>query len=131
MTWAWNLANGERTAWRQRLCPGCFAQLVLALPMLTPEQPLTCPGCGAGTQADMDPLFGTAFLPGMGRMDFEWPTCAPCAVEFRNRAQTGAEHLENRTNSSGAWTQAPEQTNPPSGLDHWNSLGLGANRFTR
>ncbi len=125
VTWAWNRIDGERVAWRQRLCVACFATRVLAMPMLTPEQPLTCPGCGAGTADDMDPMFCTAFVPGGGRLDFEWPTCAGCAVAMRQNGEDGGERLENRQGPFGGPGPGPRtDTGSVPGHQTWAGLGI-------
>lgn len=120
-TWAWNLADGTRVAYRQRLCTGCFILNVQGIPMLSPEQPLTCPMCGIGTAEDMDPVYCTVFVPGAGKFSFEWPTCAPCAANLRGKAQENAQRLESRDESLGATGPGPQTY---SSSDVWASLGL-------
>lgn len=124
-TWAWNDANGRRVAYRQRLCVGCFAQRVLALPLVQADQELTCPYCGISTGEGMDPNYCTAFVPGTGRFDFEWPTCAPCAVQLRTHAQEGGERLEDRLDQFGGLGPGPRTpAGPISATTVWDSLGL-------
>ena len=119
-TWAWQNANRERVAWRQRLCPGCFAVNVLALEKdVAATDPLTCPACGIDTEHDYDAVYLTAYVPGAGKIRYEWPLCAPHAVEVRIRAQENAERLEDR--QLGASPQAPSQDDAP---DVWASLGI-------
>lgn len=126
VTWAWNRADNQRVAYRQRLCVGCFTVNVLGLPMLPAEAEITCPRCGIGTQNDMDPIYATAFVPGIGRYDLEWATCAPCAVEVRVAAQENAELLADRQQGSlGAGGSGPQTI---SAGDTWRALGLEPRR---
>lgn len=124
-TWAWNRADGSRAAWRQRLCVGCVAQRVLALPMLESDQDLTCPACGISTEQDMSPIYATVFVPGSGRFDFEWPFCPPCAATYQGYAQVGAEQLEDRRESFGGLGSGPQTDHvPASAAATWESLGI-------
>jgi hypothetical protein len=97
--------------------------------MLTPEMALTCPGCGIDTSEGMDPMYATAFVPGTGRFDFEWPTCGSCAVAYRIAAQERAEHLENRQEQFGGQSSGPQTTYRPSGIETWSGLGLDPARY--
>lgn len=120
VTFAWQNANRERVAWRQRLCAGCYATNVLGLDRpVVPTDPLTCPACGINTEYDFDAVYATAFVPGFGKLTYEWPLCAPCAVEIRNRAQTNAERLVDR--QLGASDAAPSSSDAP---DVWAQLGI-------
>lgn len=121
VTWAWNRADGTRVAFRQRLCLSCFTLYVQGLPMLPPDSEIVCPRCGIGTEHDMDPVYATAFVPTIGRYDFEWATCASCAVEIRNAAEVGAEKLEDRQQGSlGAGASGPQTI---AAAQTWASLG--------
>lgn len=121
VTWAWNLADGTRVAWRQRLCQSCFILNVQAIPLLTPGAPLACPMCGISTEEDMDPVYCTAFLPGAGKFSFEWPTCGACATKLRADAQVGAVRLESRTESLGASASGPQTY---AAASDWAGLGI-------
>lgn len=125
VTWAWYLANGERTAWRQRLCTACFAMTVLPLDKPTDYENLTCPACGESTEHDMDPIYVTCYLPGSGKLQLELPTCASCAVKIRARAQVGATHLEARERVEGP--EAGPST-PTTRESYWSALGIGPKR---
>jgi hypothetical protein len=120
VTWAWKRADNTRAAWRQTLCAGCFAQLVLRVdkPDAT-EGTLTCPACGIDTEHDYDAIYITAFLPGYGKMTYEWPTCGACAVPIRAEAMVNAQLLEDRPVQGP--TAAPAQD--PS-LSAWADLGI-------
>ena len=96
VTWAWYRADGQRVAYRQRLCTQCFCTNLLPLDKDPDYDNLTCPSCGISTSQDMDPIYATAYMPGSGRKQYELPTCAACAVEIRNRSAQGAQRLEDR-----------------------------------
>lgn len=125
VTWAWSLANGSRIAWRQRLCQPCFLERAATIPMPLYDAELTCPMCGEGTKDDMDPVYCTAFVPSVGRFDFEWPTCAKCAVGMRLKAEEGAVRLEDRTVSLGAGASGPQTI---TASDTWRALGIEPRR---
>jgi len=120
VTWAWILADGERSAWRQRLCPGCYAQLVLKWDReVDPTATLTCPACGIDTEFDYDAVYATCYLPHMGKQSFEWPFCGACAVPVHAEAQVNAQRLENRP--VGGQESAP---NTDSAVLAWAQLGI-------
>jgi len=120
-TWAWYVVTGDRVAYRQRLCTLCYATNVLGLDKPIDFDALTCPGCGMSTEHDMDPVYLTVYVPSAGRQQFEFPTCAVCAVEIRSRAQQGAVKLEDRRvegPGSGPSTQ------PTTRESYWESIGI-------
>lgn len=120
VTWAWRRSDGERTAYRQNLCVTDYCANVLPLDQeIASGEPLQCPGCHVATDDDYDAVYITAFLPGYGKERITAPLCGSCAVEIRNRAQRGAQHLEPQ--SSGVQGLAPEQA--PGSEDVWKSLG--------
>jgi hypothetical protein len=120
VTWAWRNANNERVAWRQRLCPGDYAQLVLKWDSeIAPEGSLTCPGCHIDTEYDYDAVYATTFVPGFGKQSYEWPFCGACAVPVRAEAMVNAERLEDRP--VGGLESAPN-SDPASAV--WSQLGI-------
>ena len=119
-TWAWYQANGDRVAWRQRLCTACYCTNVLPLNLPMDFEALKCPSCGISTEHDMDPCYATVFVPGGGREQFEFPTCAPCAVEIRNRAQHGASRLEGGERRGAG----PGPSTPTTRESYWSGLGI-------
>lgn len=121
VTWAWYLANGVRTAYRQRLCTTCYATTLLPLDKPMDFDDLKCPACGISVEHDMDPCYATAFIPGAGRQQFELPTCPACAVTLRARAQQGAQHLEDRGRVEGPESSPSTQTTRES---YWSGLGI-------
>jgi hypothetical protein len=120
VTWAWNPRPKERVAYRQRLCLTCFATNVLGLDKpIEPTGPLTCPACGVDTEHDLDPVYCTAFLPGVGKMTLELPLCGTCVVEVRVRAQTNAELLPEREPESRGLAPGNSPASSP-----WARLGI-------
>lgn len=122
ITTAWYRADGERTAYRQRLCTACFCANILPLDKPMDFDALTCPACGISTDHDMDPVYCTAYVPGSGRMQFEWPTCPSCAVTVRGRAQEGGTKLEDRQRVEGP---APSPSTMTTRESYWSALGIG------
>lgn len=115
--WAWFRADGERTAWKQRLCAICTGTRLGTLLAHSTEDSsaLTmCPACGADASTDLDPIYLTVYPPKRERLDFELTTCAPCAARIRSAAQENAEKLANRSlpSSDDSATRA------------WDALGL-------
>lgn len=120
VVWAWNRADGERVAYKQRLCLTCVATRLIPLYTACELPAQNCPNCGIDTSEDMDPMYA-AFIPrGVGKLNIEAPMCAPCAAQLRLFAQTGAEKLEDREASSRGQDMAPRYGS----LDTWRSLGL-------
>jgi hypothetical protein len=120
VTWAWSPRPGERMAYRQRLCVTCFCTNVIALDReIEPTGPLTCPVCGESVERDMDPVYATAFVPGTGKITFQFPLCGTHAVDVRVRAQTNAEFLPERDPVSRGL--APGNAPPVSA---WDALGI-------
>jgi len=120
-TWAWWNADNVRVAWRQSLCVECYVTNVSVLEVSTGSDPLSCPVCHTAPGDQIDPCYLTAYIPGVGPLRLEMATCAPCAVDVRNRAQTGARKLEDRQASSGGQDPGP-QTDPS--LAAWKALGI-------
>ena len=122
VTSAWYRADGLRVAFRQRLCTACYCTNILPLDKELNFDALTCPACGIDTSHDMDPVYVTAFVPGGGRQQFEFPTCAACAVEIRNRAQHGAVKLEDKGRVEGP---SAGPSTPTTRESYWTGIGIG------
>jgi len=122
LVWAWNRADNQRVAYRQRLCVTCVATNLAPLLLNAQEEPLSCPACHADAGEQMDPIYLTYILPGWGKEQAEFATCGACAVEVRNRAQRGGELLEDRQVGVGA--AAPTLT----ATSVWDALGLKPSR---
>lgn len=97
--WAWFLADGSRTAWRQRLDAEClvetYASLLQSSNTDSTDEP-TCVGCGGTLTDDWDPVFLTLYLPRQEVREYEIPMCAACAASRRVTMQHGAERLADR-----------------------------------
>jgi hypothetical protein len=120
VTFAWSPQPRERVAYRQRLCLGCFAGRVLTLDKpIEPTGPLTCPACGIDSEKDMEPVYATAFVPGVGKMTYEWPLCPTHAAVVREAAKENAELLPERDpESRGLAPRTAPQTSA------WAALGI-------
>lgn len=121
VTWAWYRADGQRVAYRQRLCTACFCANLLPLDVEPNFDALTCPACGISTEHDMDPCYATAYIPGQGKTSIEAATCPSCAVEIRSRAQQGAVRLEDRPSVEGPSAGPSTMTTRES---YWSSVGI-------
>lgn len=121
VTWAWNPRPTERIAYRQKLCLACFTERFLALDKPIPEVgSIPCPACGIDTGNDMDPVYVTAFVPGIGKFRLELALCGADAVEVRVRAQENAELLPDREPDSRGRDTAPGDAP----LSAWERLGI-------
>jgi ribosomal protein S27AE len=120
-TTAWYRADGQRVAWRQRLCTQCYCTNILPLDKPVDFDNLTCPACGISTEHDMDPTYVTVYVPGAGKNQFEWPTCSACAVKVRGRAQEGAVKLEDRQSVEGPSAGPSTMTTRES---YWSGIGI-------
>ena len=119
ITWAWWRADNKRVAYRQRLCLTCMATTVVPLEVNSRDLSANCPACGIDTSEDMDPVYATSFVPGIGKVRLELPTCGVCAVRIRERAMTGAVKLED----SGFGGQDPSPQTDLS-TEAWAQLGI-------
>lgn len=108
VTWAWYRADGERVAWRQRLCETCAAASVFELHATTLGNPTLCPVCHSSWKDDMDPVYATFYPPGVGKVQGEYPTCGACAVDVRVRAQKNATRMEDRPLPSEGQVPGPQ-----------------------
>lgn len=101
---AWFLADGSRTAWKQRLCAPCvmrkFKPLLAAVASKSSDV-TACPACGKNAAEDLDPIYLTLYLPKQEPKEFALTTDTTCAVTLRLSLQDGAERLPDRQQSSG------------------------------
>lgn len=116
----WNAAN-ERSAWRQHLCIACYASQYVNVLQAAMDAPLACPMCHSDPGEQLDPCYVTLFLPTIGKSQHELATCAPCAVELRNRAQVGARKLDDRRLQSGGQDPGPQTD---TAANAWAQLGI-------
>lgn len=117
-TWAWWRSDNVRKAYRQRLCMDCFVRNVAPLEVATRDYSTNCPCCHIDTSDDMDPVYLTVYVPSVGPVRLEMPTCPVHAAEIRIRAQVGAQELED--SSSGAASPSPRTD----ASDAWSALGI-------
>lgn len=117
--WAWFLADGERVAWRQRLCMPCLTSTFLTVLQTSKsasmEEP-TCPVCGGSSEHDSDPVFLVLYLPKQDPREFELNTDAACAAKIRGNIFELGERLANR--------QAQVRGPSPDDGDPWAELEL-------
>jgi hypothetical protein len=115
---AWFRVDGVRTAYKQRLCPGCFATAYLeTLRGVSAHDGAeqTCPLCGASTKDDLDPIYLTLYLPKQPEREYEIGSCAACAAKLRIVLQQGGEPLADRTRQAGGPSPSPSA---------WESVSL-------
>lgn len=120
-TWAWYGPDGNRVAYRQRLCTQCYVTLVLCWDKPLDMSALTCPGCGISTDQDMDPCYATSYLPGSGKQQLEIPTCAACAGILREAARDGGQLLGDRERVEGP---GASPSTPTTRESYWASIGV-------
>ena len=96
---AWFLADGSRTAWKQRLCAPCVkSRLGELLASAQQESGLVtaCPACGSDASTSLDPIYLTLYLPKQEPREFALTTDASCAARLRLSLQDHADRLQNR-----------------------------------
>ena len=120
--WAWFLADGERRAYRERLCIPCYAQFVVAIGIEAVEQPDHCPICHTEVGRDADPIFATVYRPGAEPEETMWNTCGVCAVSARAPIVEGGIPLEDRTR--GTLGEGPRPLTQGSSTAAWADLGI-------
>lgn len=115
--WAWFVADGTRSAWRQRLCAECFGLTVLPLINDTTENPESCPICHTVCGREADPVYATVYIPKREAEEIGFELCGTDAVAVRARAQDGAQKLADRE----VGVRGPS---PTSSTSAWDALGL-------
>lgn len=96
---AWFLADGSRTAWKQRACAPCVTQQLRSLLAHAADDSsavTACPACGSDALQDLDPIYLTVYLPKQEPREFALTTDGACAVSLRLRLQERAERLPDR-----------------------------------
>jgi len=121
--WAWFLADGARSGWKQRLCAYCapikigeLLRTVRAGSMA--DSPFACLACGIDASGDSDPVYLTLYVPGRDPEELAFQLDSACAVKIRAQAQEGAERLPDR----GGLVRGPSPTTTV-----WDALGLSPN----
>lgn len=124
VTWAWTDGARLRTAVRQRLCVGCYAGRVLAMEHeLDPSDRLTCVFCGIDVEDDLRILYATAYVPGIGKQEYQFPLCEEHALIAHQMCSENAIVLQER--ESMLRGQAPQHEHPA--LAAWRTLGIEPN----
>jgi hypothetical protein len=118
--WAWFLADGERSAWKVRFCPGCAVESLL--PLLTQlrgqdgtSDVFACLLCGASAATDSDPMYLTLYLPGKEPTEYAVQLDTACAVRLRVPITSFGERLPDR----GGLVRGPSLS-----TSVWDELGL-------
>jgi hypothetical protein len=118
--WAWFNADGGRSAWKLRYCPGCAVDRLLNL--LTHLRELgdttevyACVSCGASASEDSDPIYLTLFLPGKEPTEYALQLDSACAAQLKIPITNSGERLADR----GGVVRGPS-TNTTA----WDALGL-------
>jgi len=97
------MADGNRTAWKQRLDADCLVATygsLLGKSNSDSTDDDTCVACGGTSASDWDPVFLNLYLPKQEVREYELHTCAACAAKLRITMQQGAERLEDRSTRS-------------------------------
>jgi len=118
--WAWFLADGERSAWKLRYCPGCAvdnlsAPLNALREMGETSEVFGCVSCGADASTDSDPIYLTLYLPGKEPMEYALQLDGACAAKLRIPITTLGERLQDR----GGVVRGPSPL-----ASTWDALGL-------
>lgn len=123
--WAWNLADGHRKAYRQKVCLDCAKHHYASLIRAALEPILICPACGIATVDDYDAVYLTYCVPGHEKQQSEMPFCGPCAVGVRVKAMEGATLLDDRGVGVGGLSPQPSDLTSTA---LWDQLGLTPSR---
>jgi hypothetical protein len=118
--WAWFLADGARSAFKVRYCPGCAKENLLALlnalhSMGEDSTVFACVSCGADATNDSDPVYLTLYLPGKEPMEYALQLDGACAARLRIPITTHGDRLEDR----GGVVRGPSPS-----TSAWDALGL-------
>jgi hypothetical protein len=118
--WAWFLADGSRSAWKVRYCPGCAQTHLLALlgALHSMEDHLTvfaCISCGADASTDSDPMYLTLYVPSKEPMEYALQLDTACAAKLRIPITSSGSRLEDR----GGLVRGPSPTTTV-----WDEFGM-------
>ena len=118
--WAWFLADGERSAWKVRYCPGCALDALSTLFKKLREMDGTLPVfacvlCGQDASTSSDPIYLTLYLPGKEPTEYALQLDAVCAVTLRIPIGEVGERLADR----GGVVRGPSPS-----TSAWDALGL-------
>lgn len=118
--WAWFNADGGRSAWKLRYCPGCAAEALSALLKASSQLGETsdvfaCIACGASAENDSDPIYLTLYLPGRETTEYALQLDSACAARLRIPITQDGTRLPDRGGVVGG---------PPPLTSAWDKLGL-------
>lgn len=119
--WAWFLADGSRSAWKVRYCPGCarehLHELLSRLFEMGAEATdvFACVSCGLNANEDSDPIYLTLYLPGREAEELALQLDSACAAKLRIPITEHGSRLQDR----GGVVRGPSPS-----TSAWDSLGL-------
>ena len=101
--WAWFPEPDRRTAYRALYCGKHADALITILKQGLSDQDEpsetslnSCTGCGIAIDAEYDPTWCTAYMPGMEPLAFTFLHCYSCAAQFRVPILEAGEKLPER-----------------------------------
>jgi hypothetical protein len=102
--WACWTGDGDREAWKQRYCKGCYGDACSAwldaLFLAGDERPAgACALCPDLVEDDLVQLYATGFVPGKDAYRFAFDLCPPHFNEAGEKARAGSEPLRDRLSS--------------------------------
>jgi len=118
--WAWFNADGGRSAWKLRYCPGCAVEALSPLLKRTQsaaesQEVFACISCGGSAEGDSDPMYATLYLPGKEPTEYALQLCGACAAKLRIPIVDDGARLPDRNGV----VRGPS---PP--ISAWDALGL-------
>lgn len=118
--WAWFNADGERSAWKLRYCPGCAKESLLNLlqtlrDMGETDNAFACVSCGMNAAEDSDPVYLTLYLPSKEPTEYALQLNGACAAKLRIPITQYGERLPDR----GGIVRGPSPL-----LSTWDDLGF-------
>ena len=116
---AWIKADGERIAYKLRLCFDCvrvnFTPLFTNMRKADPQSLSWCPVCEKETSpAELDPVYLTLYLPKDDPKEYAFQFHAACAARFRGPVASNGIRLADR----GGRVRGPS----PSESQDWGSV---------
>lgn len=120
--WAVNNSRGDRQAWLQKVCSGCFQEAYGMMVVRAVEPVLICPSCGIGTADDYQAVYLTYCVPGRAKEQSEFPFCGACADMVVLKARLNSRPLEDRGVGAGGPSTGPQPSGPQD--DPWSLAGL-------
>lgn len=118
--WAWFNADGARSAWKLRYCPGCAVESLQKLlsdlhALGETESVFSCVCCGTDASQDSDPIYLTLYLPQREPTEYALQLDSACAAKLRIPITAHGEPLHDR----GGVVRGPSPS-----TSAWDALGL-------